>query len=172
MAYAQSHPQARQLPPGMLAHPLRGVRVGFTTERSGNPYRTDRFALAMWDLPRQRAGRGSRRYSRHLRRSKAAFEAAWCDYLPPRTEADFDEWRNDRDGTAQKYAMWDAGKQLEPPSYGPGWPASRFMKFPAARYLTCGGRRPFRSTFPTSQRQNETEESDVRWLIQAGNRKS
>jgi hypothetical protein len=28
----------------------------------------------------------------------------------------------------REYALWDAGKRLEPPSYGPGTPCSRFMK--------------------------------------------
>jgi hypothetical protein len=33
-------------------------------------------------------------------------------FLAKRTEADFEEWRYDRDFTAWKYAMWDARLKL------------------------------------------------------------
>jgi hypothetical protein len=36
-------------------------------------------------------------------------------FLSHRTEADFQEWR-ERDWTARKYAMWEAGERL--PSHG------------------------------------------------------
>jgi hypothetical protein len=45
--------------------------------------------------------------------------AAWRMFLPNRTEADFQAWRDQRDWTERKYALWDAGKRLEPPSHGP-----------------------------------------------------
>jgi len=34
-------------------------------------------------------------------------------FLSKRTEADFQAWRDQRDWTARKYALWDAGKKLE-----------------------------------------------------------
>ena len=45
-----------------------------------------------------------------------------------RGSADFQEWRDQQERIARRYALWDAGKRLEPPSYGPGKPAHRFMK--------------------------------------------
>jgi hypothetical protein len=48
------------------------------------------------------------------------FEREWRVFLSKRTEADFQAWRDQRNWTARKYALWDAGKRLEPPSYGPG----------------------------------------------------
>ena len=36
-------------------------------------------------------------------------------FLSKRTKADFQEWRDERDWTERKYALWDAGKRLEPP---------------------------------------------------------
>jgi hypothetical protein len=57
-----------------------------------------------------------------------AFEAAWRDYLPKRTEADFQKWRDQRDRTAHKYALWDAGKQLPPNEWEPGKPCSYYLK--------------------------------------------
>jgi hypothetical protein len=44
--------------------------------------------------------------------ARAAFDAAWQDYLPKRTEADFQAWRDQRDWTARKYAMWERGDKL------------------------------------------------------------
>ena len=60
-------------------------------------------------------------------------------FLSKRTEADFQAWRDQRDWTARKYAMWDAGKRLEPPSYGPGKPCSRFMKCPCGEVFDMHG---------------------------------
>jgi hypothetical protein len=55
------------------------------------------------------------------------FEAAWKVFLSNRTAADFQQSRDQRDWTENKYALWDAGKRLEPASYGPGKPCGRYM---------------------------------------------
>ena len=44
--------------------------------------------------------------------ARAAFEAAWRDYLPTRTEADFHAWRDQRDWTARKYAALDRSEKV------------------------------------------------------------
>lgn len=44
--------------------------------------------------------------------ARADFEAAWHRLLPTLTEADFDRWRDARDWTARKYAMWKAGEKM------------------------------------------------------------
>jgi hypothetical protein len=62
--------------------------------------------------------------------ARADFERTWQVFLSNRTEADFQAWREQRDWTERKYALWYAGKRLEPPSHGPGKPCSRFMKSP------------------------------------------
>jgi hypothetical protein len=72
-------------------------------------------------------------------RSAPIFERAWQAFLSKRTEADFQAWRDQRDWTARKYALWDAGKRLEPPSYGPGKPCSRFMKCPCGEVFDMHG---------------------------------
>jgi hypothetical protein len=107
-----------------------GVRVGVIAERSGNPNRTDRWPWDCGFYPGSNPGEQRTGTAATFDDARAAFEAAWRAYLPLRTEADFKEWRNDKDRTAHKYAMWDAGKRLEPPSYGPGMPSGRFMKCP------------------------------------------
>jgi|ERR1700677_968140 N-acetylneuraminic acid mutarotase len=59
------------------------------------------------------------RYGGDLRaQARADFEGAWAAFLSNRTEADFEKWRYQRDVTAWKYAMWDAGKKL--PTQLPG----------------------------------------------------
>ena len=44
--------------------------------------------------------------------ARAGFEAAWREILPTLTEANFQEWRDQRDWTAWKYAMHDARLKL------------------------------------------------------------
>jgi hypothetical protein len=44
--------------------------------------------------------------------ARAGFEAAWQRMLPTLTEANFQEWRNQRAWTAWKYAMHDASLPL------------------------------------------------------------
>ena len=71
--------------------------------------------------------------------ARSDFEAAWKVFLANRTEADLQAWRDQRDWTARKYALWDAGKRLEPPSYGPGKPCSRFRKCPCGEVFDMHG---------------------------------
>ncbi|WP_375775971.1 hypothetical protein ACE103_29865 [Bradyrhizobium sp. ma5] len=42
----------------------------------------------------------------------AAFEAEWRLLLPTPTEADFQAWRDQRDWTKRKQAMWERGEKL------------------------------------------------------------
>jgi hypothetical protein len=50
--------------------------------------------------------------------ARADFEAAWQRFLSKRTDAHFQAWRDERDWTARKYAMWEAGERM--PSQKPG----------------------------------------------------
>jgi SMP-30/Gluconolactonase/LRE-like region len=77
--------------------------------------------------------------SESFEEARADFEAAWRVFLSKRTEADFQAWRDQRDWTERKYALWDSGKRLEPPSYGPGMPCSRFMKCPCGEIFDMRG---------------------------------
>ncbi len=45
-----------------------------------------------------------------LDRARADFEKAWRVFLSNRREADFQAWRDQRDWTARKYAMWERGE--------------------------------------------------------------
>ena len=44
--------------------------------------------------------------------ARAEFEDAWRVFLSRRTEADLQAWRDQRDWTTRKYAMWQAGERL------------------------------------------------------------
>jgi hypothetical protein len=44
--------------------------------------------------------------------ARADFEAAWKVFLAKRSEADFQEWRDQRDWTARKYAMWEPNSMM------------------------------------------------------------
>jgi hypothetical protein len=82
--------------------------------------------------------------------ARADFERAWAVFLSNRTEADFQAWRDQRDWTERKYAMWDAGKRLEPPSYGPGKPAHTFRRCPCGEVFDMHGPEEVLCTFLTS----------------------
>jgi hypothetical protein len=43
---------------------------------------------------------------------RVGFEAAWQKLLPKVIEAGFQEWRDQRDLTAWKYAMWDVNAKM------------------------------------------------------------
>ncbi len=47
-----------------------------------------------------------------LDQAKADFEKAWAVFLSKRTEADFQEWRDQQEWTEQKYAMWKRGERM------------------------------------------------------------
>ena len=44
--------------------------------------------------------------------ARAAFEAAWHIFIARRTEADFQEWREQQAWTAEKYRRFDRGERM------------------------------------------------------------
>ena len=106
------------------------VHAGTITIRTRNPHDTDPWEWCCGFYPGSHPGEHQSGTAATFDQARADFEGAWKVFLSNRTEADFQEWRDQRDWTVRKYALWDAGKKLEPPSYGPGKPCSRFMKCP------------------------------------------
>jgi hypothetical protein len=53
-----------------------------------------------------------RRTAATFDQASADFEAAWRVFLSRRTEADFQEWRDQRDWTAEKYRRFDRGELM------------------------------------------------------------
>jgi hypothetical protein len=106
------------------------IHAGTMTERVGNPHDTDPWEWTCGFYPGSSPGEQQSGTSATFDEARADFGTAWQVFLSKRTEADFQAWRDERDWTARKYALWDASKRLEPASYGPGKPAHRFRKCP------------------------------------------
>ena len=115
------------------------VDAGTLAIRTGNPHDTDPWEWRCGFYPGSHPGECSSGTSASFEEARADFEVAWQVFLSNRTEADFQAWRDQRDWTARKYALWDAGKRLDPPSYGPGKPASRFMECPCGEIFDMRG---------------------------------
>jgi hypothetical protein len=104
------------------------VQVGTIAIRTGVPHHADSWGWICGFYPGSEPGEYLDGTAATFDKARADFAAAWRIFLSKRTEADFEAWRDARDWTERKYAMWDAGKKLEPPSYGPGKPCSRFRR--------------------------------------------
>jgi hypothetical protein len=84
-----------------------GVRVGLIAERSGAPPSSDQWQWCCGFYPGSNPGDDRHGTAADFEAARAAFEAAWRDYLPKRTDADFEEWRQDAAWHTEKYARWD-----------------------------------------------------------------
>ena len=88
------------------------VCVGTIGRRTGVPNGVDQWEWGCGFYPATERGEGSTGTAATFEAARAAFEAACGVFLPTRTEADFQAWREQRDRTAWKYAMWDAGMKM------------------------------------------------------------
>jgi hypothetical protein len=84
-----------------------GVRVGAIIERSGAPPSGDRWEWHCGFYPGSNPGEQRFGTAADFNTARAAFEVAWREYLPKRSKADFEEWREDAACHAAKYARWD-----------------------------------------------------------------
>jgi hypothetical protein len=66
-------------------------------------------AASIRDHTRANTWRGS---SPDFEQARADFEAAWRIVSAKRTEADYQAWRDDRERTAWRRAMWAAGMMM------------------------------------------------------------
>jgi hypothetical protein len=71
------------------------VRVGLIPERSGIAGAAERWEWHCRFYPGRRPEEQSYGTAASFETARAAFEAACREYLPKRTEADFEEWRQD-----------------------------------------------------------------------------
>lgn len=85
------------------------IPVGRITERAGVPVDVDQWEWAIGFYPVDHGPGGT---AETFEQARAAFEAAWLDYLHRCTEADFAENRRHRAFTAWKYRMHDTGTPL------------------------------------------------------------
>ena len=115
------------------------VHVGTIAERVGNPHDTDSWEWSCGFYPGSYPGEHQSDTTATFEEARADFEHALQVFLSNRAEADFQAWRDQRDWTERKYALWDAGKRLEPSSHGPGKPCTRFMKCPCGAVFDLHG---------------------------------
>jgi hypothetical protein len=104
------------------------VRVGTIARRVGQPNHEDSWEWRCGFYPGSEPGEYRNGTAATFDRARADFEQAWQDFLSKQTEADFQAWRDQRDRTERKYALWDAGKRLPPNEWAPGKPCGIYMK--------------------------------------------
>jgi hypothetical protein len=88
------------------------VQVGTIAIQSGLPAHARQWRWDVGFYPIDHRGRTRSGYAASFEQARAGFEAAWKEYLPRCTEADFTDHRRQRAFTAWKYAMHDAGLRL------------------------------------------------------------
>ena len=138
MRHARAHPLPVSRTARLLALIYYGdVRVGTIARRVGNPFDTDPWEWTCGFYPGSHPGECTSDASETFDQARTEFEAAWAVFLSKRTEADFQKWRDERDWTERKYAQWDAGKRLEPPTMERAGPPIVSGRVRAARYSTC-----------------------------------
>jgi hypothetical protein len=113
------------------------VHVG--TIAVGNPHDTDPWEWNCGFYPGSHPGEHQSDTTATFDDARADFERACQVFLSKRTEANLQKWRDEWDWTERKYTLWDAGKRLEPPGYGPGKPADRFRTYPCGEVFDMHG---------------------------------
>ena len=88
------------------------VRVGTIAIRTGMPPGEDPWQWNCGFYPGSHPGECTDGTAATFKRARADFEKAWREFLSNRTEADFQAWRDDRDWTEKKYAMWARGEKM------------------------------------------------------------
>jgi hypothetical protein len=93
------------------------VHVGTIARRVGQPVDKDPWGWSCGFYPGCHPGEHRNGTAATFDQARESFEGAWRVFLANRTEADFQEWRDQRDWTERKYAMWERGERL--PSQNP-----------------------------------------------------
>jgi hypothetical protein len=90
------------------------VHVGTIGMRSGNPAGGDQWTWHCGFYPGSNPGDDRHDTAVSFEAARTAFEAAWRDYLPKRSEADFEAWRDQEAWTREKYRRFDRGERMPP----------------------------------------------------------
>jgi hypothetical protein len=88
------------------------VCVGTIGRRAGCPVEVDQWEWSCGLYPGTDPGQGESGTAVDFAACRIEFEAAWGRLLPNLSEASFHEWRDRRDHTALKYAMWACGERM------------------------------------------------------------
>jgi hypothetical protein len=92
------------------------VHVGTIGERAGVPVDVDQWEWTCGFYPGRERGEHLHGTASDFFTARREFEIAWRELSATKTEADYQAWRDRRDRTAEKYAMWARGEKPPPPS--------------------------------------------------------
>jgi hypothetical protein len=88
------------------------VRVGTIAVRVGIPHDEDRWGWDCGFYPGSEPGEQTNGTGATFDEARESFEEAWRLFSAKRTEPDYQAWRDQRDWTARKYAMWERGERM------------------------------------------------------------
>jgi hypothetical protein len=88
------------------------VHVGTIAIRAGIPHDEDPWGWSCGFYPGSEPGEYLDGTAIDFDQARTDFEAAWGIFSAKRTEADYQAWRDQRDWTERKYAMWARGEKL------------------------------------------------------------
>jgi hypothetical protein len=92
------------------------VHVGTISRCVGNPNAEPQWQWLCGFYPGSDPGEQRGGTAPDFDQARETFAAAWRVFSAKRTEADYKAWRDQRDFTARKYAMWERGEKF--PSHG------------------------------------------------------
>jgi hypothetical protein len=95
------------------------VHAGTIAECVGNPGAAPKWQWRCGFYPGSRPAECSGGTAATFDTAREAFEAAWRVFMSKRTEADFQEWREQQVWTAEKYRRFDRGERM-PADWRPG----------------------------------------------------
>ena len=91
---------------------LGDVRVGKIARAVGNPGAAELWTWHCGFYPGSEPGEQRNGTASSFEEARAQFERAWMVFSANRTEADYQEWREQRDWMARKYAAIDRGEKV------------------------------------------------------------
>jgi hypothetical protein len=94
------------------------VHAGTISIRAGNPHDTNPWQWQCGFYLGSHPGDHSNGTAPTFEEARADFERAWTAFLLKRTQADFQEWRDQQAWTAEKYRRFDRSERM-PPDWKP-----------------------------------------------------
>jgi hypothetical protein len=94
------------------------AHAGTIAQRVGNPGGAPKWQWHCGFYPGSRPGECTAGTAANFDAAPEAFEAAWRVFLAKRTDADFQEWRDHHECTAERYRRFDRGERM-PPDWRP-----------------------------------------------------
>lgn len=88
------------------------IHAGTIARAAGTPNALVQWKWSAGFYPGSRPGEIETGTANTFEEARAAFEKAWLAFASTRTEADYQEWRDQQEWTAKKYAARDAGQPI------------------------------------------------------------